>query len=98
MGRIMKRVLVGLPLILAAIFLFSVLTPEPGYVQGYPDDGIPVFVESDASFSLCSNFTVTTECHPSVRFLPHIEQVTYYPSPPISTNVFYRGPPSFFLV
>jgi hypothetical protein len=92
----MKRVLVGLPLILAAIFLFSVLTPEPGYVQGYPDDGIPVFVESDASFSLCSNFAFTIEYRPSVRLLPVIEQVTYFPSPTISTNVFYRGPPFLF--
>jgi hypothetical protein len=97
MARIMRRVLVGLPIILAAIFLFSVLTPEPGYVQGYPDDGIPVFVENDASFSLCSNFAVTIKYYPSVRLLPLIEQVAYFPSPTISTNVFYRGPPSSFL-
>jgi hypothetical protein len=43
------------PVCLVLIILFSVLTPEPGYVQGY-NDGIPTFVESDAAFA------VTTEC------------------------------------
>jgi hypothetical protein len=93
-GRIMRRVLVTLPLILAAIFLFSVLTPEPGYIQGYPDDGIPAFVESDAAFSLCSTFVVTTGYHPSVLLLPFVEQVPCFPSHTISMSLFYRGPPS----
>lgn len=41
-------------LLVATLFLFSVVTPEPGIVQGYEGTAFPAFVESDAAFALWS--------------------------------------------
>ena len=93
MEKAARMARITVPACLALIFLFSILTPEPGYVQGYGNDGIPAFVESDAEFSLYSSFAVIVECHPYTQRLPLMEQVPYVPSPTISGTL-YRGPPS----
>ena len=84
-------------LIMMVIFLFSVLTVEPEYAQGYENDDFPVFVENDAVFAIFSNeFTITIQC------LSHTDRILPTPdshpaAPPfISTNP-YRGPPSISL-
>ena len=77
---------------LAGLFLFSVLTPEPSEAQGYEGNVIPVFVEGDAAFALCSSPVVTSEHQPQLGYLPFVEQVFSVPTFTISSNC-YRGPP-----
>jgi len=83
-------------LFLSALFLFSVVTPEPADVQGYNDSSCPAFVESDAAYALCSSFTVTIECHIRPEGLPLVEQASFAPALSVSGNL-YRGPPLSFL-
>jgi hypothetical protein len=92
-GRIVRRLLTSSPFILATIFLFSALTPEPWYIQGYLDDAIPVFVESEADCAACSSFIVIIAYDPPVQLLPLVEQVHHFPSLITFTNLLYRGPP-----
>ena len=84
------------PVCLALIFLLSILTPEPGRVQGYGNEGIPTFVESDAEFTLCSSPTVTSECTIQFGDLPLVEQACSVPTLTVSSHL-YRGPPLSFL-
>jgi hypothetical protein len=88
-----RRLLTASPILLAAILLFSVLTPEPLYDQGYSGSGIPVLVESDSNCAACGNPIVAIAHYPLVQFLPLVEQVHHFPSLITLTNPFYRGPP-----
>jgi len=59
----MRGVFKEVSLLLVALFLFSVLTPEPDDVQGHQSAaGIPALLESDAGDALCTGRTVTTGC------------------------------------
>lgn len=59
MIRFAKR----LSVLMAVLFLLTVLTPEPERLQGYQSDDFPVFVESDAAFALCStDFNADIRC------------------------------------
>ena len=80
------------PLLLSAVFLFSVLTPEPGDVKGYEGMAIPAFVESDASFAVCSSPAVTIECHVQHGYLCAVPQVVSTTIHSVSSAL-YRGPP-----
>jgi hypothetical protein len=81
---------------LSALFLFSVLTPEPADVLGYNDNGVPAFVESDAAYALCSGPTVPIECRAQLGDLPLVEQACFAPTLTVSSHL-YRGPPLSFL-
>ena len=82
---------------LAVLFLFSVLTPEPGYVQGCEDSAFPSFVESDATFALCSNPTYTPDRHPCPAYLELVPEAFSWVSVEHS-GTFYRGPPLLSLL
>ena len=83
-------------LFLSALFLFSVLTPEAADIQGYNDNGIPAFVESDAAYALCSSLTVPIECRARLGDLSLVEQAHFAPTLIVSSHL-YRGPPLSFL-
>jgi hypothetical protein len=88
-----RRLLTASPIILAAILLFSVLTPELPYDKGYPGGGIPIFVESDSNCAACGNLIGTIAYYSLVQLLPLVEQAHHFPALITLTNVFYRGPP-----
>ena len=93
----MREALKGVVLLLAALFLFSVITPEPDYVQGHQSAaGFPTFVESDSAYALCSSPTVTIECPIQLGDLPLVEQVCFVPTLTVLSHL-YRGPPLSFL-
>ena len=80
-------------LFLASLFLFSIFTVEPDYVQGYQNCGFPVFVENDAAFVVCDGYAL-------VRIVPHAWVDFLFLSKPEvpdsstpATHNFYRGPP-----
>jgi hypothetical protein len=88
-----------LALLLATVFVFSVLTVEPECVQGYQGDNFPVFVESDSLFAICSNdFAIPIRCFLATEIIP----LPIHPRPAsthaVSDNP-SRGPPviSFIL-
>jgi hypothetical protein len=80
-------------LLYVVIFLFSVLTPEPGHVQGYGRESIPVFVEGDMDRALCDTVTIMPIDDPCGYFLPVIRQISH-----VSYSFYlahpHRGPPS----
>jgi hypothetical protein len=79
--------------LLALVFVFSGLTVEPGYVQGYENDDFPAFVESDSVFAVCSmEFTVPIRSFGPVESA--VDSVHFRLTSPllISCNL-YRGPP-----
>ena len=82
---------------LAVLFLFSVLTPEPGYVQGCEDSAFPSFVESDATFALCTSPTLTPDRHPCLAYLELVPEAFSWVSVEHS-GTFYRGPPLLSLL
>jgi len=83
-------------LLLAALFLFSVVTPEPGYVNGDESLGaFPTFVDIDAALALCSSFTPVLAYHPCTERLVLLEQTSFTSSLFISGNS-CRAPPSRF--
>ena len=82
---------------LAVLFLFSVLTPEPGYVQGYEGGAFPTFVESDAAFALCSSPTLALDRHPCLAYLQLVPEVFSWVTVNRSSHS-YRGPPLPFLL
>ena len=90
--RATRKARIAVPVCLALIFLLSILTPETGRVQGYGNDGIPTFVESDAAFVLCSSPTVTIECPIQPGDLPLVEQACFFRTLTVSSDL-HRGPP-----
>ena len=93
----MIRVFKRSSLLLAAIVLFSVLTVEPDYLQGYAKIGFSAFVERDAYYALCSALTITLDCHFRTRLVPVVRQVCFVPSHTVATYT-NRGPPLYFLL
>ena len=84
--------------LLALVFVFSVLTVEPGYVQGYENDDFPAFVESDSVFAVCSmEFTVPIGCFGPVESVV-ISATFVSASPPLASGNLYRGPPTISFI
>jgi hypothetical protein len=87
------RVFKSFSFLLVLVFVFSVLTVEPEYLQGYENDDFPAFVESDAVFALCSmGFTLPTHCFglaECVVISSHFRPA----SPPLVSDNLHRGPP-----
>ncbi len=82
-------------LVLSALFLCSVLSPEPDYVQGYNSTGgFPTFVESDAACWLCTGCAFVPEGHHPTGRLPLLERAWFVASPFIATHS-SRAPPFF---
>jgi len=80
--------------VLSALFLFSVLSPEPDYVQGYNTTaGFPTFVECDAACALCSDVTLAPDGHQRTERLALFGQARFTPSLIIAKQL-CRAPPS----
>ena len=85
----------GIALLVAAVFLLSVLAPELDYVQGRQDAaGLPTFVEGATSFALCSGFTVVFQSQHWIGRLLLPEQI-WCTCPPFIPTSPSRAPPSF---
>ena len=92
MERAARMARITVPACLALIFLFSILTPEPGHVQGYGNGSIPAFVESDAAFALTTGWTNSYECcHPAL-YLPLPEPTSSASLASVSRHI-PRSPP-----
>lgn len=80
--------------VIAAFFLFSVVTPETDYAQGHQDGiGFPSLVESDASCALRNVFTIVCDSHHLTGRLPLPDQMCVISSPFISPST-CRAPPA----
>ncbi len=80
---------------IAALFLFSVVTPEPCCHPACQSTAGVLTVVDDYDFTLCSGFTFVSEGHHRTECLYLPEQACFTPSPFISTTA-CRAPPSCF--
>jgi hypothetical protein len=95
---VVLRVFKSLSFLLALVFAFSVLTVEPGHVQGYENDDFPAFVESDSVFAVCGmEFAVPIGCFDPVESV--VVFVHFRPAlPPLISCNPYRGPPTISFI
>ena len=79
-------------IVLTTVFLLSIVTAEPDYVQGYRARGLPVLVEKDAAYAVCDAPTLSCDYFLWVTPLCRTKPV----APSLSNHIistFYRGPP-----
>jgi hypothetical protein len=85
----MRETLKGISLLVAALFLFSAVTPDPQDYQSTA--GCSTFIDDD--FALCSGFTTVGSSHHRTERLPLLQQALFAPSP-VTSNSPSRAPPS----
>ena len=86
----MREGLKAVFLLVAALYLFSTVAPDP---QDYlVSTGLLTFLDDD-DLALCDGFAIAFEPHPLTGNLPHEQQAGSTPFPTSSTSP-CRAPPS----
>jgi len=82
----------------SALFILSVLSPEPDHVQGCNSPaGFPAVVERDAACALCGGLTLAPDGYHGTGGVLLLAQARFRPSVFIAQHL-CRAPPSRFSV